>query len=99
MPSTGKHSLNVRHDASGISGNAFDFYVWTPDDEDAYNVGTAHVFTIRGNRSVGIGSKRPEFVEPSGRGLVIMNSTASGPAHLALRNTLGTDVSTAGLDF
>lgn len=53
------HALKTRHNASALSGNAIDFYVWNQATDLIGTVGSKHVMTLDGNGNVGIGSTIP----------------------------------------
>jgi hypothetical protein len=54
-----QHALKTRHNASGASGNAYDFYVWNYGTDTATTVGTKYVMTLDGTGNVGIGTTAP----------------------------------------
>lgn len=57
-----RHAIRTRHNGSGASGNAIDFYVWRWVDANTHDkvedIGTQHVLTLDSGR-VGIGTTEP----------------------------------------
>lgn len=53
------HAIKSRHNSSGISGNAIDFYLWQPGD-NVNGEGSLNVMTLNGT-NVGIGTTAPAY--------------------------------------
>lgn len=73
------HNIRSRHNATGTSGNAIDFYLWK-NGTARTTPGNKHVMTLDGAGRVGIGTTQPlanlHIVETSG-GPGVMASTQS----------------------
>jgi hypothetical protein len=78
-----RHTLRTRHNGGAVSGNALDFYVWTPPDPDG--LGFTHTLTMDGGH-VGVGTTTPENAEGWGRVLDILGPAS---AKLSVRTTTG----------
>lgn len=74
-----QHAIKTRHDANATAttGNAIDFYVWTPTDLPAAQP-TKRIMTINGVGNVGIGTASPStMLEVAG---VITATKIQGPS-------------------
>ena len=76
------HSIRTRHNSGVATGNAIDFFLWSPTDT-ASTLGTKKVMTLEGTGNVGIGEDTPENI------LHIKTAAAGGP-QIQLESTSGT---------
>jgi hypothetical protein len=89
------HAIKTRHRSDGISGNAFDFYLWQPGDPVG-GEGSLNVMTLNGG-NVGIGTSSPqaklEVFNPgplgtsSGSSLLLTRLSGSGNLNYFMDNT------------
>jgi hypothetical protein len=78
-----RHTLRTRHNGGAVTGNALDFYDWTPTDPDG--LGFTHALTMDGG-NVGIGTTTPENADGWSR---VLDVLGGGHAKLSVRTTTG----------
>ncbi|MFC1770643.1 tail fiber domain-containing protein, partial [Candidatus Margulisiibacteriota bacterium] len=101
------HSIKTRHNSSGDSNNAIDFFTWDHGVDGDTDVGTLHNMTIQ-NGTVGIGTTNPSgklHVYGPGQLYIIVESTNSNAgvfyesSHASAKWLISSKIDNGGLQF